>query len=397
MECPGSFAYPANTEDGESSTFADDGTMSHTWAALALTKGWNAEDMIGATGTVREGDDTVYTMDEARAELVQTYLDLVREHSIGREMFVEHRIDLSAVLGPDQGGTLDCGIVGEDYVDIIDLKGGSGHKVFASYLEGKKRLPNHQLGLYAEGFILDAEMMGAKIKTVNLIIVQPKLHHIDIQSFTRAEIAELAQRAAAASINASECLTLTPEQAAPYMNPSDATCLWCRAKAQCPKLAAYVAEQVDADFETILAEPPGKPADLGRAMAAVPLILQWCGAVQDAVHKAVSAGDTVLGTDGEPMKFVEGKLGSRKWIDEEAAAAALVGQIGPKAYQPQRIITAPVAAKLLDKKATKQLWTDLFEPIIHKPPGRPQLALGSDPRPAYTPTTDDDFDEIKAE
>jgi hypothetical protein len=294
----------------------------------------------------------------------------------------------------------DCGIGGgaqPDEVDIIDLKSGSGHKVFASYKVDGKRYPNHQLGLYAAGFSLDMELLGHKIRKVNLIVVQPKLHHIDIQQFSMAEIRELMGRAQKSSLLSEKALTLTPEQATDLMAPSDATCLWCRAKAQCPKLAAYVAEQVDADFETILAEPPGKPADLGRAMAAVPLILQWCGAVQDAVHKAVSAGDTVLGTDVEPMKFVEGKLGSRKWIDEEAAAAALVGQIGSKAYQPQRIITAPVAAKLLDKKATKQLWTDLFEPIIHKPPGRPQLALGSDPRPAYTPTTDDDFDEIEAE
>ena len=402
IPCPGSFAYPGNTEDSESSTFADDGTYSHTLAAQCLRGEEDASYFIDCHETI---NGVEYRVDEARAELVQTYLDFVRERSIGRELFIEHRIDLSGWLGDEQGGTLDCGIGGgaqSDEVDIIDLKGGSGHKVFASYQVDGKRYPNHQLGLYAAGFALDMELLGHTIRRVNLIVVQPKLHHIDIQQFSMAEIRELMGRAQKSSLLAEKALTLTPEQATDLMAPSDATCLWCRAKAQCPKLAAYVAEQVDADFETILVDEPEVPAfrvdDLSRAFGAVPLIEQWCYSVRQKVSEMVADGFEVLGTDGLPLKFVEGKMSGRKWIDEEAATAALVGQLGPKAYKPQEPITAPAAAKLLDKKATKQLWTDIFEPMIHKLPGKPQLALGSDERPAYTGTaTDDDFEEITSE
>ena len=392
MECPGSMAWPENTQDGESSTFADDGTASHEWASRCLNDLTDAEYFLGDK---IELNGNLYTMDEARVELVQTYLDLVRERAIGRELFIEHRIDLSEWLGPDQGGTLDAGVIGDDYIDVIDLKGGSGHKVYASYVAGSKRLPNHQLGLYAAGLLRDAALLGKRIARVNLIIVQPKLYHIDIQDFSVAEILELVDRArkAATLVHRARALDPCSAEAQGLMSPSEATCLWCRPKAQCQKLAQFVKDETASDFETIEVDPP-QPTDLSMNYAAVPLILQWCYAVQTAVHNAVAEGGEVLGSDGLPLKFVEGKMGSRKWIDEEAAAAALVGQIGPKAYQPQRIITAPVAAKLLDKKATKQLWTDLFEPLIHKPPGKAQLALGSDERPAYVGTTVDDFEEI---
>ena len=398
MECPGSFAFPANTtNDGKSSTFADDGTASHNLAARCLESGEDAEYFLGTKSTINGND---YVTDEERAGFVQVYLDLVRQHAIGRELFIEHRIDLSYWLGSGEGGTLDAGIIGKGIVEVIDLKYGTGEKVFASYESPMgTTLPNHQLGLYAAGLLRDAELLGYHwIPKVRLIVCQPRLYHIDEKEFTAEEIMTLADRATAESNLAATAMASTPAQATALMFPSEKTCRWCKAKSQCPKLAAYVVEQTRADFDTIAAEPPvvdNNPESLSRNMIAVPLVEQWCASVRIAVHNTVAEGGEVIGTDGLPMKFVEGKLGSRKWIDEVAAEAALVGQVGPKAYQPQRVITAPQAAKLLDKKKTAALWTDIFEPMIHKPPGKPQLALGSDERPTYTgAAAGDEFEEI---
>ena len=403
MECPGSFAFPANTtDDGKSSSFADDGTASHALAALCLLGNQDAESQLGVKITVNGVD---YLVDEERASFVQVYLDLVRQHAIGRELLVEHRIDLSHWLGKDQGGTLDAGIIGKGIVEVIDLKYGTGEKVFASYESPMGTiLPNHQLGLYAAGMLRDAELLGYHwIPKVRLIVCQPRLHHIDEKDFTAEEIMALADRATAASDQAANAMVGTPAQAEAWMFPGEKTCRWCKAKSQCPKLAAYVVEQTRADFDEIIEagmpipipETRAGMGELSRSMRAVPLIEQWCSAVRQEVHNAVAEGQEVRGSDGLPMKFVEGKLGSRKWIDEEAAAAALVGQLGPKAYQPQKVLTAPQAAKLLDKKKTAAMWTDIFEPMIHKPPGKPQLALGSDERPTYTgAATGDEFEEI---
>jgi hypothetical protein len=396
MECPGSFSYPENTtDDGESSPFADDGTASHTWASLALEKGWDAEEMIGATC---ELNGITYTMDEERAGFVQVYLDLVRQRAIGRELFIEHRVDLSAWLGPDQGGTADAVIIGAGVLTVIDLKYGQGEKVDASYCADSVMLPNHQLALYALGALQDAQLLGHHVSKARLIACQPRLHHIDEATFEVADLLEFAELAKAAAAQAGYAMVEKPEDATDLMVPGEKTCRWCKAKAKCPKLAAYVAQETKSDFETILTDAPAAPAapaDLSAAMIAVPLIEQWCSAVRAAVWQAVSDGVEVLGPDLLPMKFVEGKMGSRKWINPETAEAALVGQLGPKAYKPQEIITAPAAAKLLDKKATKSLWADQFEPLIHKPPGRPQLALGSDPRAPYVGVDTGDFDEIE--
>lgn len=397
IECPGSFAFPANTtDDGKSSTFADDGTASHEWAAMCLQSGEDAEYFIDTQVTL---NGVVYKMDEERAGFVQVYLDLVRQHAIGRELFIEHRIDLSEWLGPDQGGTLDAGVIGEDIVDIIDLKYGTGEKIYASYDSSiGARLPNHQLGLYGAGLLRDAQLLARGIKRVRLIVCQPRLRHIDLQEFTVEEILALADRATSSADHAASAMVGTPAQAEAWMFPGEKTCRWCKAKAQCPKLAAYVVEQTRADFEDVTAVLPlpvhSDTGSLSKYYMALPLVEQWCSSVRSAVHNAVAEGDSIHGEDGLPLKFVEGKLGSRRWIDEDAAEAALVGQLADKAYV-RKLLTAPAAAKLLDKKKTAALWTDIFEPNIHKPPGQPQLALGSDPRPTYTgAATGDEFEEI---
>jgi hypothetical protein len=126
------------------------------------------------------------------------------------------------------------------------------------------------------------------------------------------------------------------------------------------------------------------------------LIEDWCRAVRSELGKLVAEGQEVIGPDGRPFKYVEGRSAGRSWTNAQAAEAALVGQLGPKAYKPQEVITAPVAAKLLDKKATKALWKDMFEPLIKKAPGKPVLALGSDERPPYSGAAlANDFEETE--
>ena len=191
----------------------------------------------------------------------------------------------------------------------------------------------------------------------------------------------------------------TPQQAEQFMNPGEKTCRWCRAKAECPKLAAHIAAETRSDFETIAADPPVVMSTnkeyLGKAMVAVPLIRQWCTEIEAETAKAVQNGIQITGSDGKPLKFVEGKMGNRKWADEAAAEAALVGQLAEKAYEPKAIITASAAAKLLDKKKTAALWNDVFSPLITRAPGKPLLVLGSDERPPYTGKAEaQEFDDV---
>ena len=388
ITCPGSFAYPGNTEDSESSVYADDGTASHHFAALLLSGGQDAESNLGASITINGKD---YMLDEERADFIQVYLDACRQLAFGKLHFVEHWVDTSEWLGEGQGGTVDFGVIDPDVITVADLKYGMGEKVEAFYtLPDGTVVPNEQLGIYAAGLLRDAQLLGYTPTHARLMVVQPRLGHISEYIFDVIDILALMQRAKAAAATAIQALVSQPAAAQQWMSPGEKACRWCKAKSECPALQKWASDAVRADFETITEPKDIAPvSDLSAAMRAVPLVRLWCDAVEASAIEHVQAGESVIGSDGQPMKFVEGKLGKRRWsVDPGQVEAALVGQLGDKAYEPRRIITAPAAGKLLDRKKTKNLWTDIFAPMITRSPGRPMLALGSDPRPVFTGSAD---------
>ncbi|MGO9723619.1 MAG: DUF2800 domain-containing protein [Methylocella sp.] len=406
MACPGSMAFPENQEtDGTSSSFADDGTASHELGAMTLSSKKDCHEFIGLTIAI---NGTEYTFDEERCDRIQGYVDDVRRRAIGGHLFVEQQVDLSDHLGPDQGGTTDAAIaLAVKRMGIVeDLKDGSGEKVWASYLvraatetEPEIREPNPQLALYALGLLSDFELFG-EIDSVLLVVYQPKLNHIDEFPITVEHLRAFGSKAALAVEVARSLLDADPVglSVAGHLNPGEKQCRWCRAKTRCPALAKFVQDETRADFDTINAAPAVAPTDtklLARAYGALPLIEIWATAVRFEMNKIVSEGGQVIGPDGKPYKFVEGKEGTRKWDDESAAATALLGQLPKeKVYTEPKVITAPAAAKLLDKKATKQLWKDIFEPLIVRPRTKPVLVMGSDTRPAFSgAAVADDFEE----
>jgi len=388
IACPGSFAYPGNTEDSESSVYADDGTASHEFAATVLKSGNGVEFFLGTSCVV---NGKTYTLDEERADFIGVYIDACRQLGFGKLHFVEHWVDTSEWLGEGQGGTVDFGVIDPDVITVADLKYGMGEKVEAFYtLPDGTVVPNEQLGIYAAGLLRDAQLLGYTPTHARLMVVQPRLGHISEYIFDVIDILALMQRAKAAAATAIQALVSQPAAAQQWMSPGEKACRWCKAKSECPALQKWASDAVRADFETITEPKDIAPvSDLSAAMRAVPLVRLWCDAVEASAIEHVQAGESVIGSDGQPMKFVEGKLGKRRWaVDPGQVEAALVGQLGDKAYEPRRIITAPAAGKLLDRKKTKNLWTDIFAPMITRSPGRPMLALGSDPRPVYTGSAD---------
>lgn len=388
MACPGSMAFPENREQGESSSFADDGSATHEWASMTLS-GYPSE-----VGAIIELNGKEYILDEDRATRIQGYVDDVRRRAIGGHLFVEQKVDLSDYLGEGQGGTADAAIALPDArLGIIeDLKDGSGEKVWASYISvpatdstPEVREPNPQLALYALGLFKDFELFG-EIDNFLLVVYQPKLDHVDEFKISVKELCEFGTRAMIA-------VTQANDMSVQVLNPGTKQCRWCRAKTKCPALEKFVETATRSDFEDL----PVLPADVSQlaiAYAAVPLIEQWCAAVKAELSAQVANGVQVVGPDNQLYKFVEGKEGSRKWKDEAAASAALLGQLPREKVYVEKMLTAPAAAKILDKKTTKNLWKDLFEPLISKSPGKPMLVCGSDPRAPVTVASDStDFDD----
>jgi hypothetical protein len=421
--CPGSMAYPENTaEDQDGGFYADEGTAAHTLAALLLKSksGMKAEDWIGK---VIRGGKREFEITEEFAGHVQTYVDDVQRRAIGGFLMVEQRVTLAGVEGFDESnyGTSDAIIgletlAGASYGVVEDLKFGQGEKVYAweparedspftmemLSEDGDEPLvvvPNYQLMMYALACLADIQLLIDNPTYILIVINQPRIGHVS-ELRVRIEVLErFALFAAEALKKAEACLIVGVEQVekTPALyNPGEKQCRWCKALARCPAAAKKAQEEVGADFNVIAADPPVPPIDpkrIARAMLAVPFISDWCRAVMAKANELVGAGVDVIGPDGKPYKFIEGKLGDRKWSDEKAAEAALTGVLGPDAYQPQKILTASGADKKLNKKKTAQAWKDVFVPLIKRAPGKPMLTLGSDPRPSFSPaSTSDEFD-----
>lgn len=428
IPCPGSMTFPENQKtDGESSTYADEGTAAHELAARCLKSGKDASVWLHTMIAVNGRD---YEVTEDFADAVQVYLDDVRARAAGGQLLVEQRVDLSEWLGAEQGGTSDVVIAMpiEYRVTIEDLKFGRGEKVYAwsiateasrftldMYAPGAENgeevltvEPNFQLMLYGLGSIPLVELLMDRIDWVTLVIAQPRIDSIQEITVSMADMLRFADFVRTAIDDCTQAMILKPNSADHmfYLKPGEKQCRWCRAKAYCKKLETHVAEEVRMEFEDVagdgLPHRPAVPEDgeaLGRAYNALPLIQVWMSAVAERVNQLVGEGASVIGPDGKPYKFVEGKAGNRAWRNIKDAEGALVGQLPEdKAYSPRKPITPSQAAKLLDRKATKQLWKDMFEPLIFRPQGKPVLVLGSDSRPPYTKTADaGEFEEVSTD
>jgi hypothetical protein len=422
--CPGSMAYPENTADGDDAgVYADEGTAAHKLAAILLKSKTNmvAEDWIGK---VIKGGSREFEITEEFAGHVQTYVDDVKRRAIGGFLMVEQRVTLEGVEGFDESnyGTSDAIIAIDGYGVVEDLKFGMGEKVYA-WEHAKPHdpftmtmygdtpgdswtvVPNYQLMMYALACLADIRLLIDEPKFIRIVINQPRIGNLSELDVPIGVLERFGLFAAkqlyVATVAKARGVEKTELMLSDYLNPGEKQCRWCRALARCPAAAKKVQEETAAGFDVIAEEPPVVPVNakqVAKAMLAVPFISDWCRAVMAEANRLVAAGIDVIGPDSKPYKFVEGKLGDRKWADETAAETLLLGALGPAAYQPQNILTAAGAAKILDKKKTKAMWDDAFVPLIKRAPGKPVLVLGSDPRPPFSGVADsDEFEEVADE
>lgn len=395
MPCPASVPMESVQPD-TSSEFADEGTAAHELAALALNTGNNAADYIDEDFTV---NGKVYKVGPEMAPYVQQYIDYVRGcQGDDGLLSVEQRLDVSAITGEDgAGGTSDAVLLVDDELIIVDLKYGRGVKVFAQ--------DNPQLMIYALAAMRDYELL-ADIKQVRLVIVQPRLEHIDewtcspvaLELFAN-QVKESARRcrAAVAYFEKNDAVHIK------YFTPGEKQCRFCRAKARCPSLASHVMATVADDFVDLtqplapqLEEAARRIMDnvtLGNLMGAVDLVEGWCKAIRAKVEAELIRGDEVPG-----WKLVEGRKGARQWVDESEAEATLKKMRLKVADMYSMKLITPTSAEKLHKAnviGTRQ-WPAL-QALITQSEGKPSVAPESDKRPAYsTAAKPEEFEDVSA-
>lgn len=388
MRCPGSVALTNGLPD-QMSDFADEGSVAHVIANRALVYHKPARSWEGEEVYLDWRPDKRWIVTPEMCDFVQVFVDYVYNTAseIDGIVLPEQRVQLDKTLGiSDQGGTSDAVIyaVKRSILHVSDLKYGMGVKVDASY--GGEI--NYQLGLYLLGTIETITDLFGPVEKLQVSVVQPRLDHISEFEITMDQLQAFALKARNAAHGAMMALTGDPTQ---YLHASEDACRWCPIKQDCPALAAYVAAEVAQEFG--ICQPITTGRTLGERWAAIPLIQQYIKAVEEATYAAVAARQQVFGPDGQPMKFVQGRAGHRKWVNEEVAGQQLALIVGPAAYEQPSVVSPAIADKLINKGKKKKtpMWDQVVAPLITQPPGAPILALGSDERPEYTSASAEEF------
>lgn len=335
------------------STYAEEGTKAHELAALMLQgKAWDKskydDDMIG---------------------YVTEYVQFVQSLSqgYGTLPLVEQAVRYDDWV-PGGWGTVDAVIVGQSSIVVIDLKYGRGVAVDA--------VGNTQLLLYALGVYqgLDPEHR-AKIVDISMYIYQPRLDSITEWHIWFDDLLDRAK-----TINKAAKTALTGD--APLAVGE--WCRFCPAQPVCKAQYDHMTQVIGEDFDDLTT-----PADL-LSPEIVSQVLDDRSAIE-SWFRAVSEYATERLLDGHPVpgyKLVAGRS-VRQWGDEKTAASVLEVLLGDDAAYTRKLLSPAQAEKALDKKDSVHLAR-----LITKTAGSPTLVPSSDPRPAFSNISVDDFDNV---
>lgn len=392
MNCPGSVALERDLPDS-GSDFADEGTAAHFVAAECLRNDKAPIFYLGLEVALlhRGGERWSHDveLDEIRrgirvdhdmADHLEKYVNTVRLYAAGGELFIEQKLPIGHLTGEDGAtGTGDAVILLDDEIQVHDLKYGRGVAVRAEN--------NEQLQMYALGALEQYDTLG-ETKRVRLVIHQPRSAGLSEWDCTVEELQEFATRIGMAAAQTSQ------SGDAALLRPGDKQCRFCKAKAICPALAAFVQEEVGAMFDEITTDrAKNEPkiwaeSSLGDAMRAVDLIETWCKAVRAETERRLLDGVAVPG-----WKLVEGRRGSRSWADDDEAEATLKAmRLKQDEMYTFKIISPTQAEKLL--KDSPRRWNKLQDLITQKE-GGPSVAPESDKRPALVIAAQaNEFDDV---
>jgi hypothetical protein len=386
VRCPGSLALDltCGAED-TSSVFADEGTAAHELAQRCLDTRRDADAFLGTVIELTNGSR--FAVDDEMAGHVQTYLDAVRQFAEGHELLVEQRVDFSGVLNlAGCFGTADALVATADgrELQVHDLKYGRGVKVEARH--------NEQLMLYALGALHQFDMLYA-FERVRLVIHQPRLGHLTEWDCALDELRTFGAEAARQGALALHHLHTRTAPSDLPLAPGEKQCRFCKAKADCPALLASVTEALTGDLQDLSEDSIRAAVDdlpgvfnlsLGRKLALVDLVEQWCKAVRARAESELLAGHPVEG-----FKLVEGRRGARAWSDA-AAAEELFRSMRLKAEDMYDFsLISPTTAEKRAKAGTigPRQWPKV-QALIVQSAGKPSVAPAHDKRPALNPIDD---------
>lgn len=402
--CPGSIREEAKYPDTGSGPAAADGTHSHTLLEHCIKNGLSDPmDQVGETFTDHEG---TFKVDADRAARVKSAIEYIRERSMNGLFSVisEQKVDPEFLLGrKDLSGTVDCQIIGPDFLELIDYKDGMG----VVTAEGNMQLEQYAYGVLA-GYKLPVN--GAfPFSRVIMTIVQPKLALKGMKPITSHEVTvkSLMDNIGTIVLQAAA----TDKLDAPLV-PGESQCKFCRAKGSCAALAGNVMKEVGIMFQPVVTETldvaqqsadkdPAQmdDAQIRQIMEAAPLMRQLLEAVEKEAMRRMESGISIPG-----LKLVHGR-GSRAWaLPEEEMAEKLIKMGIPKsAVYETKLVTPAKAEKLTWEKrdGTKVSLTErqlkrMDQEYVSKLAGKLTVAPESDGRQAVIMNAAPMFSAVEA-
>jgi hypothetical protein len=360
--------------DGETSVYAEEGTLAHAAAECILR-----DDKAGLDAVKRK--ILAGNFDPEIPEKVRKYTDYVTalRDSVHGELFVEQRLALTAITGEEGArGTSDAVILAPGELYVVDLKYGQGDKIDAP--------ENPQLLIYAAAAY--QAFSFADIERVTVAIVQPRLDHV---SEWALDLADLLARAD--DVRKKAAAVLAMKDASPEAweyHPGLKTCKYCKARSSCRALAAACLSAAGVEILEKSKTPRLVAAEIGKILEALPMIEKWGDTMRETAIAELTAGRDVPG-----WKLVAGRAGPRKWADEAAEKAAekmLTGWKIPASSRYTKKLISPTGAESLRKGGmiTSEQFAELM-PLITRTPAAPALAPADDKRPAYRATAAEDY------
>lgn len=288
-----------------------------------------------------------------------------------KAVFFEQKLDCSPWLGFEadgtpQGGTADCVIfdLESDVLTVVDLKTGQ-QPVYAN---------DGQLAIYALGaWHTLLEPAGLSPKRVCLVIVQPRINHIDEAELHFEDLLAFGDEvklAAELAMHPEAPLVAGPQQ-----------CRWCDAKGFCTAAAdltfASLPETLDPAPATVEAIPDDRLADI---LSKADFVEQFLSAVRAEGLRRLETGGALPG-----WKLVAGKRGARKWVNPDEVEAYLAKSVRLKQsdFTKTELLSPAALEKALVKSGllSPRQWARVQENITQSE-GSVGIAPVSDKRPA---------------
>jgi hypothetical protein len=256
------------------------------------------------------------------------------------EFRTEVRVDFGDFL-PGVFGSVDLlGKIGNRAI-ILDWKFGDGVVVEAE--------ENKQLMFYAAAARRSAPWAFEGVDEVELVIIQPPM--IKRWVTTRARISRFEDQLYAAVQEAKQ-----PDA----MLQTGDHCRWCTAKPTCPMMTGAADRAVKVKFDAL------DKQQISIYLQQADMLDGWIADLRELAQRALDNGQVIPG-----YKLVA-KRGTRKWLDEDKARAALI-EAGLKDPDVTTLVSPAVAEKKLKR---------LPDGLTVSVSSGNTMAAESDPRPA---------------